>query len=58
MDSGNDNWRKASYSNGQGDCVEVGNVADSVAVRDTKNRAGATLSLPAEVWKAFTDNLK
>ena len=54
----NDTWRKASYSNGQGDCVEVGHLADSVAVRDTKNRDGATLSVPAEAWQAFTAKLK
>ena len=30
-------WRKASYSNGQASCVEVGHdCADTVAVRDTK----------------------
>ena len=58
MDKDNGNWRKASYSNGSGDCVEVGNPTGSVAVRDTKNRGGAVLSVPAEAWQAFTDTLK
>jgi hypothetical protein len=58
MDKDNGNWRKASYSNGSGDCVEVGNPAGSVTVRDTKNRGGAALSVPAEAWHAFTDKLK
>ena len=58
MDKDNGNWRKASYSNGQGDCVEVSSLTGSVAVRDTKNRGGAVLSVPAEAWRAFTDELK
>jgi hypothetical protein len=58
MDRDSGNWRKASYSNGQGDCVEVGNQPGSVAVRDTKNRGGAMLSVPAEAWQAFADKLK
>jgi hypothetical protein len=35
------NWRKASYSNGGENCVEVAN-AEGVAVRDTKDRGGVT----------------
>jgi hypothetical protein len=58
MDRDSGNWRKASYSNGQGDCVEVASLTGSVAVRDTKNRGGAALSVPAEAWQAFTDTLK
>jgi hypothetical protein len=58
MDKDNGNWRKASYSNGQGDCVEVGNPTGSVAVRDTTDRAGGTLTFTAQVWQAFTDGLK
>ena len=58
MDRDSGNWRKASYSNGQGDCVEVGNATGSVAVRDTKDRGGAVLSVSAGAWRAFTDELK
>jgi Domain of unknown function (DUF397) len=48
-------WRKASYSgNGGGDCVEAGNAADGVVVRDTTDRDGAVLSIPAGAWKRFT----
>lgn len=47
------NWRKPSYSSGNGDnCVEV--ASDGVImVRDTTDRGGVTLSLPATVWAAF-----
>jgi Domain of unknown function (DUF397) len=52
-------WRKASYSgNGGGSCVEVGNAAPIVLVRDTTNRDGGTLHLTADAWRAFTDSLR
>jgi hypothetical protein len=47
------NWRKASYSNGQGDCVEVADTARVVLVRDTKDRDGATLAFSADAWRRF-----
>jgi len=47
------NWRKASYSNGQGDCVEVADAARAVLVRDTKDRDGATLAFSADAWHRF-----
>ena len=31
-------WRVATYTGGQGNCVEVGRSATTIAVRDTKNR--------------------
>jgi Domain of unknown function (DUF397) len=52
-------WRKASYSSGNGgDCVEVGQGDDAVAVRDTKDRDGVTLSVPAAAWASFTASLR
>ena len=48
-------WRKSSYSNGQGgDCVELASDSGTVMVRDTKNRQGGTLAVPAEAWAKFT----
>jgi hypothetical protein len=47
-------WRKSSYSgNNGGACVEVGNAARDVVVRDTTDRAGAVLSLSAGAWRAL-----
>jgi hypothetical protein len=51
-------WRTASYSNGSGSCVEVGHAAGMVAVRDTKDRAGAALAVPAAAWHRFTSSLR
>ena len=52
-------WRKASYSgNNGGNCVEVADAARVVLVRDTTDRAGGTLAIPASAWQTFTDGLK
>lgn len=40
MDKEYSDWRKASYSNGQGSCVETASSAGTVAVRDTKRYPG------------------
>lgn len=53
------NWRTASYSGANGgECVEVASTDEAVMVRDTKNRAGATLSVPASAWQAFIAAMK
>ena len=52
-------WRKSSYSDNRGSaCVEVGSPAASsavtgVLVRDTTDRAGAVLAVPAAAWRAL-----
>jgi hypothetical protein len=55
---GHDDWRKASYSNGSGQCVEAASGAGTVAVRDTADRDGETLAFTAEAWQQFTDSLR
>ena len=52
------NWRKASYSNGSGQCVETASGAGTVAVRDTTDRGGGTLTFTARTWQAFATGLK
>lgn len=52
-------WRKASYSGtGGGDCAEVGQLAQGVAVRDTKNRGGSTLGFSVPAWHDFLTRLQ
>ncbi|MGH3408051.1 MAG: DUF397 domain-containing protein [Streptosporangiaceae bacterium] len=48
------NWRKSSFSSANGgQCVEVGNAAAGVVVRDTTDRAGAVLTVSAGAWRAL-----
>ena len=50
-------WRKSSFSNTNGNCVEVADGA-AISVRDTKDRAGAELTFTAVGWSAFTASLR
>jgi hypothetical protein len=52
-------WRKSTYSadNG-GNCVEVGGAGPAIAVRDTKDRAGAVLTFGADAWQRFAATIK
>lgn len=53
------NWRKSSYSGGSGaECIEVASLRGAVAVRDSKDRQGATLTLSASAWHAFINEMK
>ena len=52
-------WRKSSYSGANGgECVEIGSTANVVLVRDTTNRSGDTLRMPADAWRAFLTSIK
>ncbi|MFI6453981.1 DUF397 domain-containing protein [Streptosporangium amethystogenes] len=51
-------WRKSSLSADGASCVEVAFVNDTVAVRDTKNRNGGTLTFHHEEWTAFISTIK
>jgi Domain of unknown function (DUF397) len=53
------NWRKATYSNGTGACVEAGNAPGVVLVRDTTmNGRGLVLRVGPHAWTQFTGSLK
>jgi Domain of unknown function (DUF397) len=51
-------WRKASYSDNGGNCVEVGNDAGRVLVRDTQDRRGRVLRFTPGTWQRFADRVK
>jgi Domain of unknown function (DUF397) len=53
------NWRKSSYSGADGgECVEVASTSGTVMVRDTKDRDGSALSVPASAWKVFVARMQ
>ena len=52
-------WRKSTYSNNGGNCVEVAHAGPGVvAVRDSKDPAGRALAFTPEQWTAFTSTVK
>jgi Domain of unknown function (DUF397) len=52
-------WRKSSYSGANGgSCVETATGDGMILVRDTTDRQGLTLGVPAEAWSAFTASLR
>ncbi|MCG5216112.1 DUF397 domain-containing protein [Streptosporangium sp. KLBMP 9127] len=60
MDLSRAEWRKSTHSTPDGNnCVEVAqNIADIVAVRDSKNPDGAALMFTPGEWSAFIDGVK
>lgn len=53
-------WKKSSFSGGGegNDCVEIANLHQRVAIRDSKAPAQGALSFPAGSFTAFISNLK
>ena len=51
-------WRTSSYSNNGGECVEVASAGRVIGVRDTKDRAGVVLRVPAQTWQRFAAAVK
>ncbi|WP_110945546.1 DUF397 domain-containing protein [Streptomyces avicenniae] len=52
-------WRVSSYSNGEGQCVEVARCATAVGARDTKDTGhGPELWTSCESWAAFVGSVR
>jgi hypothetical protein len=52
-------WRKSSFSSANGsNCVEVAEVAEAMAVRDSKDRHGSALLFTPTSWTAFIDAVR
>jgi hypothetical protein len=46
-------WQKSSYSGGNGNCVEVADLPEAIAVRDSKDPVGAKLIFTRADWQKF-----
>jgi Domain of unknown function (DUF397) len=52
-------WRKPTYSNAQGSCVEAGSVPGRVLVRDTTQHGnGPVVSVSPRQWHRFTASIR
>ena len=52
-------WRKSTYSNGSGgNCVEVADLPNGRAVRDSKHPEGPILVFTGDAWRAFVQSIE
>jgi Domain of unknown function (DUF397) len=51
-------WRKSSWSNFNGECVEVAPLVGHVAVRDSKRPEDAVVIYSASEWRSFLAQAK
>jgi hypothetical protein len=51
-------WRKSSRSSGGGsNCVEIAQLPGRIAIRDSKNPAGAALLITSAAFRELTDGI-
>jgi Domain of unknown function (DUF397) len=51
-------WRKSSYSGNTGNCVEIADLGDSIAARDSKDPHGPVLIFARNNWQSFVLGMK
>lgn len=58
MDLMDAKWRKTTRSDANGNCVEVAQLTNAIAVRHSKNPAGPALVFTPDEWTAFVEGAK
>ncbi|GLZ16456.1 hypothetical protein Acsp04_66910 [Actinomadura sp. NBRC 104425] len=54
-------WRKSSHSGTdleKSDCVEIAQLGEIIAVRDSKNPNGPRVEFNSDDWRAFTHRIR
>lgn len=51
--AGDASWFKSSFSQGNGECVEILRTGESIRVRDSKDPSGPVLAFTHGEWRAF-----
>lgn len=51
-------FRKSTYSGSEANCVEVGDLARRIVVRDTKHRHGPAIEVAPDAWRRFLQGVK
>lgn len=52
------NFRKSSYSQSEAACVEIADLGDGKAMRDTQNREFGALFFDTNEWQAFLETAR
>ncbi|MFC7329553.1 DUF397 domain-containing protein [Marinactinospora rubrisoli] len=58
VESHHTRWRKSSYSNAGGECVEVASLSGTRLVRDSKQANADRLAFSSTAWNAFLGAVK
>ncbi|APU15580.1 MULTISPECIES: DUF397 domain-containing protein [Actinoalloteichus] len=53
-----DRWRTSTRTAQNGNCVEIGDGAELIAIRDTKDREGGTLVVSRVAFDSFLSSVK
>jgi Domain of unknown function (DUF397) len=51
-------WRVATYTGGNGNCVEVSDADHAILIRDSKDRNSGTLTFTAAIWQVSANSLR
>lgn len=51
-------WRKSSWSGTEGNCVEIALTEETAFIRDSKDRAGGTITMSAAAWSELVNSLE